>query len=72
MLAIKFLVCVVYGVWVLCGFREFEGARGGGSGEREFIVHDKTAVKLGMGEGVVSGSKSDQNERQELTTLQCC
>ena len=72
MLAINFLVCVVYvWVWVLCGVREFEEG-GGGSGEREFRVHDKTAVKLGMGEGVVSGSESDQNERQELTTLQCC
>ena len=72
MLAINFLVCVVYvWAWVLCGVREFEGGCGG-SGEREFRVHDKTAVKLGMGEGVVSGSESDQNERQELTTLQCC
>ena len=35
MLAINFLVCVVYvWVWVLCGVREFEG---GGGVERESL-----------------------------------
>ena len=72
MLAVRFLVCVVYGVYVCVGVMWCSRVGGVGGGGGEFRVHDKTAVELGMGEGVGSGSKSDQNERQELTTLQCC